>query len=552
MSLSSFNFAQPLWLWGVLLIPSIILIKRFWNRRISQQNLSNAIDKELLPHIIISNSGHDAAYPGWLYAIMAALIFIALANPRWDFKEFNAYQPAASVVVLFDLSDPKNVSAGRQQIEDLLNNSQGIKLGLVAYAGMAHIVTPITDDLGTLRNYLPALDNDIITRQGSNLHAAIQLGAKLLETEPGENKSILVVSGSEVKKISMPKNINYSVYVLGVGEQNQQSLQNFAKNAKGYYIKADHSEKAVNAILHKIQINNSSQENITGKFVQWDDKYYWFLIPAAFIFLYVFRFGALCLCLFILVTPQVEALDCFKNSDQQALQAYKNAEFKVAADNFTNFYNKAVALYRAGEYEMAENLFNEDKSIDSKYNMGNAQMQQEKWREAINSYEQVLQDAPDHEDAKYNLEIARKKLEESKSQDDKKEQSQKPEQNKQQKDRDNQENPESSQQQKSDDDQKNRPQDSDNEENGSSEQNMPSESKSSSAEQQQEQSSSDQVDQDDAVTSDEIKELSTAQSSQSDMTKNMDDMDLWLNRIDSDIKFLLRNKFYIEGVINGQ
>jgi Ca-activated chloride channel homolog len=83
-------------------------------------------------------------------------------------------------------------------------------------------------------------------------------------------------------------------------------------------------------------------------------------------------------------------------------------------------YNLGIANYRLGSMEQAKNSFQlasiqtENKALKQKsfYNLGNAQFMLQDYQSAIGSYEFALELDPDDEDAKHNLELARKKIEE--------------------------------------------------------------------------------------------------------------------------------------------
>lgn len=68
---------------------------------------------------------------------------------------------------------------------------------------------------------------------------------------------------------------------------------------------------------------------------------------------------------------------------------------------------QGVALYRAGRYHRAVGAFVTDDSVTGLYNMGNAYTRLGLYRGAIAAYETVLQRQPNHEDARYNLELVR-------------------------------------------------------------------------------------------------------------------------------------------------
>lgn len=69
---------------------------------------------------------------------------------------------------------------------------------------------------------------------------------------------------------------------------------------------------------------------------------------------------------------------------------------------------RGIAAYRARRFAEASRNFNEDETVASLYNMGNARAQLREWDEAIAAYERVLRFNPDHEDARYNLSLVKR------------------------------------------------------------------------------------------------------------------------------------------------
>lgn len=590
MNFNDFNFAQPFWLCGLLLIPLGWAWYKYW-QHISKANLSGLnkfIDEKLLPHLLIK-SGNDSKVVsyGWLYAILTACIVIALANPRWSYEDLDAYQTSASMVILLDLSasmnatdiSPSRIIRARQSIEDLLNLSKGLKIGLVGFAGNAHLISPITDDLVTVKTYVPALDTDLTKLQGNSFHQALLMGGELLANEPGDQKSLLVVSDGNFTSTDFSKELatlsshGIKVHVLGIGtangapyknssgalhksqgkliisKLNTNILQTIAKQGHGIYTETVNNDAGVKAILRKAEHNSPDEQIVSGKVRQWQDRYYWFIFPAVAILLYLMRQRVLYVCVALVITglfpaPNAFALElpsAFKNSEQQGQQAYVQTEFQRAAGLFNDPYRKGVALYRAGEYAQAEQEFNQASSnglkIDAQYNAGNAQMQQRKWRAAIKSYESVLRVEPEHFAAQHNLEIAKLMLEEQDENDEEQDQDQ----------NNKQDNQDSKQDQKNDQ-QKN--QDQKNKQDQQQEQNK-----------QEQQDKQDQQDKQEQNKQEQQQDKQDKQSQQQDKqdiaaadAEKMDEAQAqqWLNRIDSDIKVFLKNKFYIEDVISAQ
>lgn len=599
----SLNFAQPLWLWGLLAIPGGWLWSLLNHKlgKVNTSGVSKFIDSNLLPHILISNGNRtQRTYVGILYSLLFFCIIMALANPRWSYRDLDAFQPSASMVILLDLStsmnatdvSPSRIIRARQNIEDLLNLSKGLKIGLIGFAGHPHLISPITDDIQTIKTYIPALDTDLTNVQGNSLHLSLRMAADLLANEPGEQKSILLVSDGNLatndfsQELKALRAYNIQVHVLGVGtttgspfknkngslhktqgkvvtsKLNDTLLKSIAKEGHGIYTEASHSDVGIKAILSKskkVDLDNV----VAGKVRQWDDSYYLFLIPAAMILLYLMRQQVLYLlilgvCCSWFPGTNVYATtikDSFKNSEQLGQQSYVDGNFKQAAATFKDPYHKGVALYRDGQYAEAEKQFKlverSEVKTSALYNAGNSQMQQKKWRAAIKSYEAVLSIEPQNFAAQHNLEIARKMLAENDDQDESEEEQDKQNSdcecdNKEKSssgndDTQNKQSKEQNKDQKTNDDQ----QQAEQKQQQDGKQDKPDAQDANSAESSpaEQQSSQEQ----DAKNS-EQKQLNSMQQLAEDEAR----LEQWLNRVDSDIKVFLKNKFYVEDVLSAQ
>lgn len=77
-----------------------------------------------------------------------------------------------------------------------------------------------------------------------------------------------------------------------------------------------------------------------------------------------------------------------------------------------------MALYETGDYQAAAEAFAESESPDGKYNKGNALARAGDLKQAMTAYQDVLAEDPEHEDAKTNLELVKKLLEDQQSSQD--------------------------------------------------------------------------------------------------------------------------------------
>lgn len=138
------------------------------------------------------------------------------------------------------------------------------------------------------------------------------------------------------------------------------------------------------------------------------------MIVPLFCALYFFRRGILSVALLLAFAGTAEA-GFFLNDDQEGMRAFERQEFERAAASFRDPAWKASSYYRAGNYEAALKHF-AGSDAESLYNQGNALAKSGKIEEAIKSYEKVLETAPEHEDARFNLEYLKKQQQQQQQQ----------------------------------------------------------------------------------------------------------------------------------------
>lgn len=104
--------------------------------------------------------------------------------------------------------------------------------------------------------------------------------------------------------------------------------------------------------------------------------------------------------------------DWFRNREQRGRAALEQRQYGKAAELFADPYRQGIAHYRAGDYAAAEQAFRgagQDRSADnSAYNLGNSLFQQQRYQEAVQAYDQVLANNPNHEDARFNRRLAQR------------------------------------------------------------------------------------------------------------------------------------------------
>jgi len=323
------HFTQPLWLWGLLAIPLVIawlMVSSPFRQRGQEVKYADA---RLLPYLsgvattrIVSSRG---PLLGW--ALTWGLLSLAMAGPRWDFQQMSPFEPGADLVILLDISrsmnvtdvNPSRLERARQEIQDLVNANPGISTGLIAFASVAHVVTPVTEDSESLLRQLPALSTSLVQLQGSRINDAIDQANRLLAGRDDDvAHNILLISDGDFAdqdledKIRSVQATGTRFHILAVGTSqggpvpglmattgepvlswlDEDSLRRLAEIGGGIFRIADYRDNDTRAMLDAILAHAHARQNSQVQTLVWNEYFYWLLIPAMLTLLYLYRPGA--------------------------------------------------------------------------------------------------------------------------------------------------------------------------------------------------------------------------------------------------------------------
>jgi Ca-activated chloride channel family protein len=141
---------------------------------------------------------------GWaplVLGLCALFAAIGLAGPRAGRTEVKTHSRALSLVFAVDISRsmlaedvaPSRLQRASREARRLIQDLEGDRLGLIAFAGRSYILAPLTVDGGAVRMYLDALDPDLASEGGSNLSAVLAQGTDLLGAATDAADRVLVV-----------------------------------------------------------------------------------------------------------------------------------------------------------------------------------------------------------------------------------------------------------------------------------------------------------------------------------------------------------------------
>jgi len=269
--------------------------------------------------------------------------------------------------------------------------------------------------------------------------------------------------------------------------------------------------------------------------------------------------------------------DLWQRSDQQASESFQQGKHLKAAEKFEDPLWKGSAYYKAGEYQQAIEAFKQENSTEAKYNLGNSYAKLQQFEQAIKSYDEVLTQNPNHQDALKNKKIIEEILKKQQQDKDKKNQENKDNQDKnKQKDQQDQQGKEqkqdSSQQNSEQKQDKNESSSNDKQDQKSSEQKQQQQKEQQQQQQKEEDKQQQQATDKNKTDNDKNKDKQAkaekpkqVQEQEKDKDKEQDNkntdslfsqlneeqqqaMQQYLNQIQDDPAFLLKRKFYLNSL----
>jgi Ca-activated chloride channel family protein len=609
--LNEFHFIRPHWLWAIIPLLIIVALIRYVHKQ--QSGWQSVLASHLYQHLITTEGIKKVRPPLFLLGFCWVLATIALAGPTWERLPQPVYQLNTGKVVLIDMSlsmratdiKPDRLTRAKYKAIDLVNAITEGETGLVAYAGDAFTISPLSSDAQNLTTLIPSLTPEIMPITGSDPALGLLSAIELLSNAGYQQGEIFWItdgiSNQQMKEVSEIFNDSlFRLSILGVGTEEGapiqltngellkdnrgaivvpkltvNNLKSLSRSSGGRYASMQSDDSDINYLVEQSLIEqdpNKDEETEPESFGdKWQEMGPYLLLLILPFAAYSFRRGIVTM-LFIgfllpAYSPPARAdwwQDMWKTADQQAMQAYNNNEYEQAANTFDDNLWQGTAHYKNEDYQAALESFSQVKPTDKNYsdatyNAGNALAQLGEIDQAIAAYDKVLEQQPEHEEALANKAL----LERLKNQQEQQKQDQSDEQSENKEDgeqSDNQENGQQDQEQQdgeqSDQEQEGEqsqdPQQSDNSEQSESESQGSDSEQQSEEEQKQQEAEQQKADQAEAEKqkSEQEQQAQALQEGEEELTdeerEQMQRMQTLLNRVPDDPAFLLKRKMQIE------
>lgn len=288
------RFEDPSYLWLLWLIPVLVLVRLVgWRRR--KAKLKRLGDPELLKQLMPNISKYRPTVKFVLMLAALALLIVMVARPQMGSKISHDKRHGIETIICLDISNsmlaqdvaPSRLDKSKMLIENLVDNFNNDKIGLIVFAGDAYVQLPITSDYVSAKMFLQNINPSLIQTQGTNIGEAIALASKSFSQQENVGRAIIVITDGEnheegaQEAAAAANKQGVNVFILGIGNPqgapipmgdgsylkdhsgntvmtalNEQMCRELAQAGKGEYIHVDNTsdaERKLNDDITKLQ-----------------------------------------------------------------------------------------------------------------------------------------------------------------------------------------------------------------------------------------------------------------------------------------------------------
>ena len=414
-----------------------------------------------------------------VFIFLFLTLSLTVLRPYYGKYEIKVPSKYSNIIIAVDISDsmlardvfPSRLEAAKRELFDLVAfikaKNKPYKLGIVLFAGSAYSYCPATKDLNVVSNYIRSIDNRLIETGGSDIELGLKASIAAFKSSKVSSGQVIIMTDGEDEEFnisgfkSAASELDIRIGILGIGEDkavplikngrplkdpsgnqilsvlNETLLKQIAAEVGGRYSRAFLNDSDIKNILFVTDAEKSSLGDDT--FVV-HKEYSWlislFILLSLTILMALKRFTPVH---FVLLFASLffHQANTYAESPSKGADLYRGGDYSSAEKVFGSLSQEQPeeskylhawgnSLYRQKKFDQAESAFrasehnakNGRDAFKASYNLGNSLLMQQRFNEAIDAYEKSLTYKENDKKAKFNLELARKMLEQQKQQEE--------------------------------------------------------------------------------------------------------------------------------------
>jgi Ca-activated chloride channel family protein len=420
-----FRFEDPIYLWLLVLIPVLALI-RFISYRNQKKRLRKFGEPALLKALMPDVSRFRPSVKFWILQGALALLVLMLARPQMGTKISQEKRVGIETIICMDISNsmlaedivPSRLDRSKMMIENLVDHFSNDKIGLIVFAGDAFVQLPITSDYVSAKMFLSSIDPSMIATQGTDIGRAIDMATHSFTPEEGIGRAIIVITdgenheGGALEAAAAAKDAGMRVYVLGVGSSkgspipipgtgdymkdntgntvmsalNEQMCKELAQAGGGAYIHVENNSAAQEQLDNELD-KLSKKETTATLYSEFDEQFQAFGLLALLLLV-------LEICILDRRNPLLKNISLFGKKKRVAAMLCVLLVAASASAQMTDrqYIRQGNKQFRSGDYANAEVSYRKAieknaKNPQAAFNLGNALMAQKKDSAAVEQFQ---------------------------------------------------------------------------------------------------------------------------------------------------------------------
>jgi Ca-activated chloride channel family protein len=283
--IGQFHFIRPL---ALLLAPLAAVLWWVLQRRSDPlRGWREQMDPDLLDALVIGRDSQHRGGAAWLLAAWLVAV-VGIAGPTWRLEPSPFAEDATPLMILLkadqsmDRPDPapSRIERARLKISDLAEARKGQPLGLIAYAGSAHLVLPPTRDTATVASMAAEISPDIMPRSGDRLDLAVLKAGDVLKDTGG---TLLVIAdsadGGSEGLANAARSVGLELNILAISapdSSESESLRTAAKALDGKVQELTVDDSDIRALVRRAARTPVARTGAEGD--RWQEAG-WYLVP---------------------------------------------------------------------------------------------------------------------------------------------------------------------------------------------------------------------------------------------------------------------------------
>lgn len=280
------------YLLALLLICLPLLYLGFSRKKRMAKRFSLYAETHLHALYSLQRSAFWLGFKLFILVLALAAIIVAMVRPQWDYEAKNMQSSGMDIMFAIDVSksmDATDMSPSRLlravlQISSFVGQVKTDRIGIIAFAGVASLECPLTDDYEALRIVLGGLSSNSISQSGTDIGSALQLAGDAFSAASGANSLILISDGEDLqgdalRKAKLLKAKGVRIHCMGVGSPegtkirhpetgeevlsklDEKTLQEIASLSGGEYFRVTPGGDEIHLILDQIYASEESRTN---------------------------------------------------------------------------------------------------------------------------------------------------------------------------------------------------------------------------------------------------------------------------------------------------